>query len=85
MQAWGNKWYQDEGLIGITKRRYTHTEMGYTYLIIRFNYMRARDDNSGLRRHYKAPCTDTTRCLYRHYKVLVRRLQDACSATTKGL
>ena len=37
MQAWGNKWHQDEGLIGTTKRRYTRPEMGYTYLIIRFN------------------------------------------------
>ncbi len=35
MQAWGNKWHQDEGLIWITKRRYTRPEMGYTYLKIR--------------------------------------------------
>ena len=35
MQAWGNKWQRDEGLIWITKRRYARPEMGHTYLIIR--------------------------------------------------
>ena len=30
-------------------------------------------------------CMDTTRCLYRHYKVLVAQVQEPCSASTRCL
>ena len=35
--------------------------------------------------HNKAPCTGITRGLYGGYKILVVRLQKACSHSTKGL
>ena len=41
--------------------------------------------SSKRQRKHKAPCSGTTKGLYRHYKSLVQTLQKPCSTTTSGL